>query len=293
MLEKDGTFGNTEVLIYPRPSHGLWEGKPLIDLVASLRSIAEHARAGGEAHRQSRRGSPGSLPLSADIIASMERDGARASIAALLGVAWSSPSSSAGTLRRCSSSARWSRGSSSLRRTMLFGVRINFANFIAFPITFGIGVDYAVNIMSRYVQDGEEDPVAAVRSTGAAVALCSLTTIIGYSSLLSRRTARSTSSACSPSWAKSAASRPPSSRSPPCSSSFAGSARSPCGRDVSRRARPGSPRLAVTWWSRCPASSRPSSTSRREADSGTAGASCGSSRRSPMNVSVRAVEGAG
>src|SRR5208283_3521677 len=68
--------------------------------------------------------------------------------------------------------------------SMIFGVKINFANFIAFPITFGIGVDYAVNIMSRYVQDGARDPVDAVRSTGGAVALCSMATIIGYSSLL-------------------------------------------------------------------------------------------------------------
>jgi hypothetical protein len=45
-------------------------------------------------------------------------------------------------------------------------------------------VDYAVNVMTRYVQDGERDVTGAVRSTGAAVGLCSLTTIIGYSSLL-------------------------------------------------------------------------------------------------------------
>jgi hypothetical protein len=66
----------------------------------------------------------------------------------------------------------------------VLGVRLNFANFIAFPITFGIGVDYAVNVMSRYVRDGKKDILHAVRSTGAAVALCSLTTVIGYSSLL-------------------------------------------------------------------------------------------------------------
>jgi predicted RND superfamily exporter protein len=55
---------------------------------------------------------------------------------------------------------------------------------MAFPITLGIGVDYAVNVVSRYEQDGEKDVLNAVRSTGAAVALCSLTTVIGYSSLL-------------------------------------------------------------------------------------------------------------
>jgi hypothetical protein len=33
-------------------------------------------------------------------------------------------------------------------------VQINFTSFIAYPITFGIGVDYAANTMSRYVQGG-------------------------------------------------------------------------------------------------------------------------------------------
>jgi hypothetical protein len=41
--------------------------------------------------------------------------------------------------------------------------------------------------MTRYVQDGEHDVRGAVCSTGSAVALCSLTTIIGYSSLLLAR----------------------------------------------------------------------------------------------------------
>jgi uncharacterized protein len=45
-------------------------------------------------------------------------------------------------------------------------------------------VDYAVNVMARYVQDGERDPGPAVLETGGAVGLCSATTIIGYSSLL-------------------------------------------------------------------------------------------------------------
>jgi hypothetical protein len=65
-----------------------------------------------------------------------------------------------------------------------FNIRINFANFIAFPITFGIGVDYAVNVASRWELDGHGSMVDAVRTTGGAVTLCSLTTIIGYSSLL-------------------------------------------------------------------------------------------------------------
>ena len=62
------------------------------------------------------------------------------------------------------------------------GVRITFLNFIALPITFGIGVEYAVNVVARL--RAEPDAAAAVRSTGSAVALCSWTTIVGYGSLL-------------------------------------------------------------------------------------------------------------
>jgi predicted RND superfamily exporter protein len=67
---------------------------------------------------------------------------------------------------------------------MASGLKINFLNFIAIPITIGIGVDYGVNIIQRYRTENREDIVRVVRGTGAAVALASFTTIIGYSSLL-------------------------------------------------------------------------------------------------------------
>ncbi|MBI4819856.1 MAG: MMPL family transporter [Deltaproteobacteria bacterium] len=68
-------------------------------------------------------------------------------------------------------------------------LRVNFLNFIALPITFGIGVDYAVNIYSRYLLErsrrSEGEAVrTALATTGGAVALCSATTVIGYASLL-------------------------------------------------------------------------------------------------------------
>jgi predicted RND superfamily exporter protein len=39
-------------------------------------------------------------------------------------------------------------------------------------------------VMARYLRDGERDIAGAIRGTGGAVGLCSLTTIVGYSSLL-------------------------------------------------------------------------------------------------------------
>src|SRR5690606_8242397 len=66
----------------------------------------------------------------------------------------------------------------------LAGVRLNFLNFIALPITFGIGVDYAVNIMQRYRREGAGGALVAVKETGGAVILCSLTTAFGYLALV-------------------------------------------------------------------------------------------------------------
>jgi hypothetical protein len=63
-------------------------------------------------------------------------------------------------------------------------VKINFLNFAALPITFGIGVDYAVNVVQRYRADESRDILAALRTTGGAVVLCSLTTMLGYLALL-------------------------------------------------------------------------------------------------------------
>jgi uncharacterized protein len=63
-------------------------------------------------------------------------------------------------------------------------VKLNFLNFVVFPITFGIGVDYAVNIVQRWRLEGPDSIHRVLRETGGAVGLCSLTTIIGYASLI-------------------------------------------------------------------------------------------------------------
>ncbi len=67
---------------------------------------------------------------------------------------------------------------------VLLGVKLNFLNFIALPLTFGIGVDYAVNIVQRYVNEGAGGALKAVRQTGGAVILCSMTTALGYFALV-------------------------------------------------------------------------------------------------------------
>ena len=63
------------------------------------------------------------------------------------------------------------------------GIRIHYLNFVAFPITLGIGCEYPFNIADR-VRLLVGDVAAAVRRSSGAVMLCSFTTIVGYGSLL-------------------------------------------------------------------------------------------------------------
>jgi predicted RND superfamily exporter protein len=146
-----------------------------------VRTLRDLARTAGAAPARV----AGSIPLSSDILTAIRRDAPIASMVALAGVVAVVLSVlRAGRAAACVIASLlvgvvWLAGA-----TVGLGIKINFSNFIAFPITLGIGVDYAVNVMTRYVQDGERDVRGAVRATGGAVALCSLTTIIGYSSLL-------------------------------------------------------------------------------------------------------------
>ncbi len=66
----------------------------------------------------------------------------------------------------------------------LSNIKLNFLNFVALPITIGIGAEYAHNLMQRYRLEGADRIAHVVRETGGAVVLCSLTTTIGYSALL-------------------------------------------------------------------------------------------------------------
>jgi predicted RND superfamily exporter protein len=65
--------------------------------------------------------------------------------------------------------------------------KLNFMNFVAVPITLGVGADYAANIWARIKQEPRASLASVIGDTGSAVALCSVTTIIGYSTLLLSR----------------------------------------------------------------------------------------------------------
>jgi len=65
-----------------------------------------------------------------------------------------------------------------------FELKYNFLNFIALPLTFGIGIDYPINVFLRFRELNYREFGKVITTTGTAVVLCSLTTIIGYATLL-------------------------------------------------------------------------------------------------------------
>jgi len=120
----------------------------------------------------------------AEMIRSMERDGPRATMASLLGVslvvviATGNVRGALAVLAALAMAVTWLVGGAAW-----FGEKLNYVNFITLPITFGIGCEYPFNVYDRSRLLGG-DIAGAVGRVGGAVALCSYTTVVGYSSLL-------------------------------------------------------------------------------------------------------------
>jgi predicted RND superfamily exporter protein len=157
----------------------VWNGRDLLRIARVLQVI--HLDDERKAIETS-----GSAVVFSAMIRSVLHDGPRATVAALLAVLVlilliMRPMSSAGAaIATLLVGVVWMLGVAGL-----FAVRITFLNFIALPITFGIGAEYGLNVAVRYRQD--RDMIHAVISTGTAVAVCSWTTIVGYGSLLAAR----------------------------------------------------------------------------------------------------------
>jgi predicted RND superfamily exporter protein len=174
--ESDGTLGRI-VMVYHDERVSVWNGHNLVR-IADL--IGEIPLDDGTVVRSS-----GHAVIFAAMIRSIVHDAPLATGASILGVALLVVALVRGrfgaliVIVTLVSGVLWMLGAAAW-----IGVRTNFLNFIALPITFGIGVDYGINIFLRYRLEGRGRVGRAVRATGGAVALCSLTTIIGYAALL-------------------------------------------------------------------------------------------------------------
>lgn len=70
----------------------------------------------------------------------------------------------------------------------VFHVKFNFLNFVVIPTAMGTAVDYVINIYQRAKMDGRKGMSYVLNKSGSAVLLCSLTTIIGYFTLITADT---------------------------------------------------------------------------------------------------------
>jgi predicted RND superfamily exporter protein len=66
----------------------------------------------------------------------------------------------------------------------LFHLKFNLANLIVVPLIIGIGIENGIHLVHRYREEGEGGATLLTGSTGQAVTLFSLTTMIGFGSLM-------------------------------------------------------------------------------------------------------------
>ena len=177
--ERDGTRGR--LLVVENSEHySTWDGRYLVKWAGALRELR---LPDGE-----RPPLAGRAPVFADMIRVVMRDGPKAIAVSFLATLLLTLVTFRRVRERLLTMGALIVGIVWMAAAMaLASMRLNFLNFVAFPITFGNGVDYGVNVMRRYGLEREaQNPRAvleAVSRTGGAVILCSLTTIIGYSSL--------------------------------------------------------------------------------------------------------------
>lgn len=187
--EADGTRGRL-VYITPASGRSVWDGRYLIEWADSFRrtELPDGSVVQGS----------GRSVIYADMILAVVEDipkalgasllltllivlgafrGQREALwvvgAVLVGLAWT-----VAILAAYNSVWPWEEGG-----FVLGSLKLNFLNFVALPITIGVGADYAVNVMQRHRLAGSESMVQVMVETGGAVILCSLTTMLGYSAL--------------------------------------------------------------------------------------------------------------
>ncbi len=174
--EKNGAVGKM-VLVEPPLDSGNWPGEKLIEFVDILRTTADAIEPNTPV--------AGGLAVTSDMIRAISKDGPQATLFALISVVvlvillFRNLKTISLVLFALFLGVIWLAGI-----ILGFKLKINFLNFIALPITFGIGVDYGVNIFQRYRESAKSNILAVIKNTGSAVGLSSFTTSTGYASLL-------------------------------------------------------------------------------------------------------------
>jgi predicted RND superfamily exporter protein len=172
--EKDGTVGRLAA-VTARPDALLELAPRLNAFVESVRNVPVSGRLVD---------ATGENVIFSDLLQDIDREGPRTTVLSFLGVSllvllfFRQVRMSVETLIQLLGGVVLMGGVAAL-----MGLKINFFNFIVYPITFGIAVDYGANVILR-AAERRGAVLPALVEVGPAVALCSWTTIIGYGSLV-------------------------------------------------------------------------------------------------------------
>ncbi len=176
VTEADGRIG-LMLSIHSANRIDEWNGHDLIEFSSAVRRLD---LADGETVTTS-----GASVIFADIIAAIEHDGPIVTAVAAIGI-----------VVMVLGLVGWNRRAGAVLVATIAGalfmvalcalldLKVNFLDFIALPITLGIGIDYAINVAHRYLHADTPDVATTLRTSGSAVFVCSMTTMIGYGSLL-------------------------------------------------------------------------------------------------------------
>lgn len=174
-MERDGTRGRI-VYIAPTTGFSVWNARYLMRWADSYRRTELPT---GEVIMGS-----GPAVIYADMIKTIGEDTPKAILFSALGSILVILVAFRGSRRAWGVFLPWLLGIGGLFTYLYFtGTKLNFLNFVAIPITIGIGAEYAHNMMQRYRNEGSERVYHVTVETGGAVILCSLTTTIGYLAL--------------------------------------------------------------------------------------------------------------
>jgi uncharacterized membrane protein YdfJ with MMPL/SSD domain len=174
--ERDGTRGRI-VYIAPASGESVWDAKYLMRWADSFRYVK---LPNGEVIKGS-----GRPVIFADMIRTIGEDAPKAITVSALGTIFVLLLAFRGGPLSLGVFLPWLVGITALVAFLyLKDIRLNFLNFVAIPITIGIGAEYAHNVMQRYRLEGTGRLRHVITETGGAVTLCSLTTTIGYLALL-------------------------------------------------------------------------------------------------------------
>jgi len=164
---KDGRF-----LIYSYPSIVIWDENNLKAVVADLKAITPEAMGVGV--------------LFDRILFQVKHDLFRIALYALLAVFVVITLAYRNALYMFLTLIPLVAGALAMVGAMnLLGIKFNIINIGMLPLLVGVGIDYGVYVVHRWISEGKTQAAIGpvVESTGRAVSLCALTTMIGFGSV--------------------------------------------------------------------------------------------------------------